>query len=690
MLHSELLFQTPYWFLIFCILLGVIYAFFLYQNVGVWGKKLNYILAAVRGITVAIIVFLLLNPLVKQTTTIVEKAKVVFAIDNSESVKMDGTAALNLLKKAKEELVKDGFQVEIQNLNETVAEIDSIQFDLKKTDLSQMLRAIQSNNQGQNLTNVLLLSDGIFNQGISPIFENYPFKINTIGVGDTIPVTDIRIADVVMNKVAFLGNDFPIEVNIAANGLAGKSASLVLKQDGKVISSKTIQISNSNFVNSYSFTGNSKIKGIQHYNLELSTVSSEQNVRNNRKDVYIDIIDGRQKILLLAAVPHPDLKAIRAIIETNDNYEVDVKIIAVSIDQELNSKPYDLVILHQIPNKLNLGNEFLNKLVSLKTPLFFVLGNQSNFAAFNNINKALLVKQAGSQMDKVFGFYNTDFQQINLDQASLALLEKLPPISVPFGDYQLAAGSEVILNQKVGNMRTLKPMLLINSALETKVGIFLGEGLWQWRMEEYALTGKHEIVDNLFQKLFQLTSIREDKRKFRAYTSNKEYNQGETVIFRTEIYNELYERVYGPKVNLILTDEKANKQQFSFNSVEDTEDYKISGLKSGVYKFEANSTLSNKVETVLGQFIIVENDIELANTTANFTLLRELANKSGGSFYENKDIDSFVNNLKQNRPPDKLESSDSLMDIIHLKWLFFLLLFLLAIEWGTRKYSGEY
>ena len=37
---------------------------------------------------------------------------------------------------------------------------------------------------------------------------------------------------------------------------------------------------------------------------------------NNVKDVFVDIIDGRQKILLLANAPHPDLGAIKNAIET--------------------------------------------------------------------------------------------------------------------------------------------------------------------------------------------------------------------------------------------------------------------------------------------------------------------------------------------------------------------------------------
>jgi len=31
-----------------------------------------------------------------------------------------------------------------------------------------------------------------------------------------------------------------------------------------------------------------------------------------------------------------------------------------------------------------------------------------------------------------------------------------------------------------------------------------------------------------------------------------------------------------------------------------------------------------------------------------------------------------------------------MVELIHLKWLFFLILVLLGVEWGLRKYHGGY
>lgn len=691
-MRSELLFQTPYWFIIFCLLAGVAYAWLLYQPVPSWSKKLNYALASLRGITVAFICFLLLSPLVRKTQTTIDKAKVVFAIDNSESVKSYADDLLKNVTAAVQELTEAGFEVSIQTLDKSLKnnEVDSIRFDKGKTDLSGLLQTVKSNFEGRNLTDVVLLSDGIINQGVSPAFGRYPFKVNTLAVGDTVPDLDISIKDVISNRVAYLGNDFPLKAELSANGLAGKSTTITLKQNGRIIESQKVLIDRNSFFKTYDFKTTSSQKGVQHYTVELGGITGETSTRNNKRDVYIDIIDGRQKILLLALTPHPDIKALRSLIESNDNYDLDVQILTISSSLPATSKPYDLVILHQVPNVLGQGNALVRKFIDSKTPILYILGNQSAVPLVNTLNKSLTISATNGQTDKVTARFNASFHMLNLDAESLKLLERLPPLSVPFGEYNLSSGTETILFQKVGTLNTSKPLLILNTASDQKIAVLAGEGLWQWRQEEYALTSKQDIVDNLFQKLIQILSVREDKRKFRVYPVRAEFEAGEQVVFQTEVYNDIYEQIYGQEVNLVITDEKGSNRQFTYTHSAENPRFNISGLNEGVYRFQASAALRSGQEKVNGQFIIRNVDLETNNTTADFGMLRELSNNTGGEFIQTASLTQFVQKLKQNRPTDRLDSSEEMVELIHMKWLFFLLVILLGIEWGLRKYHGGY
>jgi hypothetical protein len=691
-MRSELIFQTPYWFIIFCLVAGIAYAFLLYQPTAPWGKKWNYVLAALRGLVVGLICFLLLGPLVRKTETSVDKAKIVFAIDNSESVKGSGPALMKQVSSAVKELESSGFEVSLQTLNkDSRTQIaDSVKFDANRTDLSEMLQAVKTNFEGRNLTDVVLLSDGIVNQGISPAYNRFPFRVSTLAVGDTVPDLDIRIKDVISNRIAYLGNEFPIRAEIVANGLAGKSTTITLKQNGRIIASQPVAIDRPSFFKVFDFKASSDQKGVQHYTVEMGNVAGETSGRNNKRDVYIDIIDGRQKILLMALAPHPDIKSIRSLIEANDNYELDIKILSISNTPIAATKPYDLVILHQIPNVLGLGNAQVRSFINSKTPLFFVLGNQSAVPLANSLNRSLTINATNSQVDKVTARFNPAFQQLNFDPEQLKLLERLPPLSVPFGDYNISSGAETILFQKVGTLNTSKPLLVLNTNGEPKTAVLAGEGIWQWRQEEFAQTSKQEVVDNLFQKVIQVLSVREDKRKFRVYPTRNEFEAGEQIVFQTEIYNDIYEPIFGQEVKLDITNEKGVTRQFTYTHSQENPRFNVSGLADGVYRYAASTSLRSGQEKVTGQFVITNADIELNNTTADFGMLRELAGRSGGTFTTQATFADFISKLKEDRPADRLDSSEEMVEIIYMKWLFFLLILLLGVEWGLRKYHGGY
>ncbi len=294
------------------------------------------------------------------------------------------------------------------------------------------------------------------------------------------------------------------------------------------------------------------------------------------------------------------------------------------------------------------------------------------------------------QSDRVTGQLNPSFQLLNLDPQRLAILERLPPLSVPFGEYRLTPGSEVVLYQRVGSVATTKPLLTVNTAGERKVAVLSGEGLWQWRQEEFALTEKQEVVDELFQKVIQLLSVKEDKRKFRVYPVSAEFDAGDRVAFQTEIYNDIYEKIYGQEVQLDITDERGKVQNYTYTYTAENPRFEISGLSEGAYRYRAAATLRSGREQVSGQFIVTDTDLEAQNTTADFGLLREVAQRTGGRFVQPNTLDGLVQIMTNNRPPDRLDSSEQMAELIQLKWLFFLLLLLATTEWVLRKYSGSY
>lgn len=693
-MRSELYFQSSPWLILLCLALGAVYAFLLYQPQPSWSQTINRLLAVLRGALISLIAFLILSPMVRNWDTRREKAKVVLAVDNSTSMKSAGAELLQTIKSARRRLLDEGYEVAIQSFTNTDSDqpLDSLRFTATTTDLSSLLGSIRTTYEGQHLTDVLLISDGIVNKGISPAYGTYPFAIHSVGVGDTIPKRDVKVKEVVANRIAYLGNTFPIQADIVADGYAGQRLNVLLKQGGKVLETKSVSVGSPNFFESLTFTTAAQQKGVQHYTIEVGALGGEFTLLNNRREVYIDVIDGRERILLLALSPHPDIKALRTIIEKSKNYELDLRILSTvnSLDDVL-QKSYDLIILHQLPDAGGWANAYLQQLYQKNTtPIFYIVGNQSAVSGVSAQSRAIQVAANPGQYDKVTGHFNSAFDLLQLSAERLSLLDRLPPLSVPFGEYKLSVGSEVVLFQRVGSVETTKPLFVLNTSNDRKVAVLMGEGLWQWRLEEFSLTEKQEVVDELFMKVMQLLSVKEDKRKFRVYPIRSEFELGERVVFQTEIYNDIYEKIYGQEVQLQIKDEQGKTSSYSYTNSADAPRFELSGLGEGAYTYRAMVNLRTGQEQVVGQFIVQDIPLESITATADFALLRQLSQNTGGQFSDLDGLDALVTGLIANRPPDRLQSSEELVELIQVKWLLLLLILLASIEWALRKYSGGY
>src|SRR5690606_32126571 len=91
-----------------------------------------------------------------------------------------------------------------------------------------------------------------------------------------------------------------------------------------------------------------------------------------------------------------------------------------------------------------------------------------------------------------------------------------------------------------------------------------------------------------------------------------------------------------------------------------------------------------------GQFSVQPIQLELYETTADHGLLRNLSREYGGAvFYQNQIAELGDAILAKNIKP-VVYSSTRTRSLINLKWIFFLLMGLLSVEWFLRRYYGGY
>jgi hypothetical protein len=498
---------------------------------------------------------------------------------------------------------------------------------------------------------------------------------------------DAGIRNVFHNKIAYLGNRFPVSVEIFAYNYAGKNAAISIYKDDKLLETQNISLKSAAELKEVNFLLTAEKAGTIPYKIVFQPFEDEFTTVNNTKIIYPEIIDNKEKILLVAAAPHPDIKAIRSAIEKNENYDFEIFIPNVSEKQP--DKKYDLMIFMHLPSP-NVSATVLRELMKKSRKHCFIIGGNILQTTFNQLNTGLTLSLNPQQSDKVFPEINSAFNRFQLDDEAKKQIADFTPLSVPYGDFSFSAQTEILIYQRVGRIATKKPIFAFSETSEdSKTGFIIGEGFWQWRLQEFAQSDKHHAFDMLWGKFFQFIGNKSDKSRFRVSTGANEYFSGEPVSFQVEIYDEIFEKIVGQKVDLEISGKDFNKK-YSFNNSTTDFRYAVEGLAEGLYTFSASTLIDGKTETVKGKFIVKSTQIEAVSVKADFNLLKNLAKKQNGKFYAENETEKLGEDLAALTPLMTAQTTEEFDDILRLPYIFIFLLFLASLEWFLRKYKGGY
>jgi hypothetical protein len=677
------------WWVFICLLSGGGYAWLQYTKTAPWSNQLNYGLAFLRTILVAIICFLLIELYIQSITNYFQRPLMVIAVDDSESIRLNASEEeINDLRvgitEVEDALVDQGFDVNILDLEGNAIEnIDSISFNNSTTDLSKQLNQVKRDYGDFNLSGVVFVSDGIFNDGYSPVVIPANFPIYTVGVGDTSTVKDLAIKDVRHNSTVFEGNSLLLEVQVLNTGIGNVLTEISVSQKGKVVSKQPIQLSSTRTLEKSIISIPIFGSGKQSLAINLKAVDGEFTVLNNRRTIYFDVIDAQKRVLILAAAPHPDIKAIKSSIGQSEYYSVDLN---YKLPAELD---YDLIIAHQYPTVRTSASE-KQLFVASKIPKFMVLGAANDIRFLRNKLALLSLSNAPRKSNAVRPVLNADFEKFQLSDSFLEWVSDLPPISVPYGLAINNLAADVFLYQQIGNVVTPQPLLLFTTLKGQRLGVLFGTNSWKWKLDEFRNKQSHTNFNDLISKTVQYLSSNANKKRFYVNPQKDFYEKGEDVLFNTEEYNALFERVVGEKVTLNLTNEKGDKSSHSFVPLSENSVYKLSGLQEGVYNYVASADIDTKKYYSSGQFVVKQLNIEALNPVADFDLLRKVAERSQASFYKLDQIDEFKIFIDSLNPVSTIHTTEKEEPIINLAWVLIFLLMLATSEWFLRKFYGGY
>ena len=700
---QNLSWQYPSWYLILCVLLGVAAAIFLYRRDKTFTDQpqwLLYLMAFFRGTVVAVLASLLLAPLLKLLQTRTEPPVIILAQDQSASIRnhlsrSDSTAYIQSLNDLGARL-SEKFVVHKLGFGEEVEDVKEWTLDDQASDMGELMTHLQEQYRGQNIGAIVIATDAAINRGKNPLYTplSQDAPLFTIALGDTVRKTDLQIRDVLHNSIAYLGDKFVIQVDIAASRLGGANSSLEVRhiQDNQNVLLEKIPIA----INADPWFDTKEViieatqSGVQRYRVQVSQVRNEVTYVNNVRDFFVEVIDGRLKVLALANSPHPDLAVWRAALQSQRNYEIDVRLASEFTSDQL--KGYDLVILHQLPSLRNPIANIQQEIQRARIPVIYVAGSQTDLNAFNNAQSFLTVHHAGNRTpNEVTILLNPAFNLFHLSDELKNKIQGFSPLISPYGEFNPAGGAHVMAFQRIGQVDTQYPLIMMGEANEVRTCIIAGEGFWKWQLYDQLQNGSKEITHELIGQICQYVSTKSDKRKFKVTSSKKLYTELDEIFFQAELYNDNYELINTPEVFIKIRNRSGEEFDYSFSTSGESYVLQIGRFPEGSYSWAASTDLNGVRHAHEGRFIVQSIQLEALETTADHGLLRQLASQYGGEMIYPDQVSTLADKIMGNNDiKPVMYSTTQTMPLIHFKWLCLVLLAVLSLEWFLRRYYGGY
>ena len=198
------------------------------------------------------------------------------------------------------------------------------------SDLLSALRSVGAGAQGtKKLGGVLLVSDGADNVELAggavgrarAALADLNVPVSTFLVGRE-ALKDLAVERVKVDDFAFVRNSITVEVEVHGRGFSGQDVPVVLKQEGKVVASKSVRFESSDDVKPVGFTFTPDQTGRFVYTVSMPVFPDEAVGDNNTRSFVLKVIRDRVRVLLVVGRPSWDERFLRGLLRQDANVDL--------------------------------------------------------------------------------------------------------------------------------------------------------------------------------------------------------------------------------------------------------------------------------------------------------------------------------------------------------------------------------
>lgn len=647
-------------------------------------------LAVLRALVYIGLLFLLLNPRIKYSQEHIEKPLLIWAQDNSQSLRFCKDSAYYLNDYSKDVdafLQKLGNKYEVQKLGfgQEVRAVDHFDFTDVSSDYASLFAYLKNNVQDPGQTQVILAGDALYNKGNDPRFSVQEIKspIHSLTLGDAATQKDLSIVSLRSNKLAFLNSNTPVRVGLKADFCSGEEISMRLYSGSELLYHDTVSISSDAFFVEKDFFISPRRIGLQKYQLRVQPLTGEYSLKNNVRDFVVDVLDSKRKIAICYDTYHPDIAALNSALSQQANFSVNL--IDIS-KKQVDFSDFNLMILYQLPSTKHTGGNFFNQLKSSRLPFMMILGGASDIKALNQLDLGLSLVRDNELFQDARMEFDASFSLFEMNQEDKKNITAFPPLMSPMAKYQFNQESSVLGTQVIKGILTETPLVVFMQRDQQKQAYVLGEGLWRWKLYDYKMNDSHEHFNALINRMVQYLALRV-KRNQLSLQYNKVYKESDEINIEAQLYNKSYQATNKADIKFLLQNETGEEFAYQFERLGNVYSLDLSNLPAGNYQFVAKVKAFDKDLESRGAFVVSAVNLEAKNLQANPNLLKQLSELSNGIHLPVSQLSQLSDSLLINKDMRaRVSVENNYSSTLDLIWVLCFVMILLILEWFLRKY----
>ncbi len=616
-------------------------------------------------------------------------------------------------------------------------ELVSADASVESTRLGDAIETILDDFRGTAPAAILALTDGITTEGAelaegAAAARRRGVPLYLVAIGNDAPVQDVKLTDLLVDDLVFVGDILHFEAKLSATGFAGKEANIVLRREdeSEPVAQQTVALGPDGHMQTVRITHRPETVGQFRYTLEVEPLDGELQTENNRQQRSVTVSDEKIRVLLVQAYPSFEFRYLWNML-TRAETSVELHAVLQQADPELlhhdtPAEPgdpvlrpfplqredlfsYDVILFGDVQPGL-ISNSILEGMVEFVNrpgqggAVVFIAGPRYTPEAYRETPLARLfpcnpdsvrLPKPNEPIAEGFQVRPTELgllsptMQLELDPAAnVQTWASLPPLYwfAELGDLKPGVRVLAVHPTATDSQGRRLPLICIQYIGSGKVLMHATDETWRWRWRTGDVHFQRYWVQML-RYLARSKLVAED-RPLVLTSDRREYTRGESVRLRVRFPDERLAPPEDDGVTVVLEHAGHQTRRLRLQRSPGRRGiFETTLQRPGIGSYHAWVAEPSLPEAAPSlDFSVVAPPGEFQQTQTNLAALRRAAKQTSGKLYTLDRATSLAKDL----PPGRQIPIEPLPPKPLWNQWFLLLVFLVLItgEWTLRKLGG--